>query len=125
MTLSKDKKLINRNGMLRYSYSGEVFEYYLWHFISPDLKLLSRLPSRRRRLVSRAHLTSVPSAYWGSGDPSVSSDSNSVIKWEVIVNGRPIRGVPQLENQSKVTRQQTCAYLPWIRAYSYYAYSVK
>ena len=27
----------------------EVFEYSLWHFISPDLKLLTRLPSQRRR----------------------------------------------------------------------------
>ena len=42
------------NGCLPHSYWGKVFEYSLWHFILPDLKLLSRLPSRRRRAAKRA-----------------------------------------------------------------------
>ena len=41
-------KYLNMN-YLRHSYWGEVFEYYLWHFISPDLKLLIHLPSRREK----------------------------------------------------------------------------
>ena len=42
------------NGMLCHSYWWEVFEYSLWHYILPDLKLLSYLPSRCRREVIRA-----------------------------------------------------------------------
>ena len=37
------------SGLLRHSNWGEVFENSLWHFIPPDLKFQSCVPSGRRR----------------------------------------------------------------------------